>query len=126
MRWEYTNPVNRDVSLGDCVARSCSIAMKRDYWDTRAELDTLANIERTIGKQKRSDVDRSVNGRVIHAYLILNNWHYYRAKTWKQVPIKGTVIVSLRNHLVTVVNGVAKDTWDSTKRRRVLGYYKRG
>ena len=105
--WYNENPLNRNV--GDCTVRAISTALDQD-WDT------------------------TYIGLCLEGYLLKDMpssnevWgSYLRSRGWSRFPIKygmtvlefadaynkGTYILSLRSHVVAVINGEILDSWNS-------------
>ena len=84
----------------DCVVRAIAIALDLDYRDVYADLKKMT-VESTSG------LERGISGGVYpptyHEYLEGLNIYPVRVSS---------------GHLVTIVNGVAHDTFDSTKSKR--------
>ena len=113
---------------GDCVTRAITIATGGDYETVRRELmgataDFRATSRSRAAKGKKTNSVR--NGtlkKVYRPYLERTGWtrvslqkfgdskrHYM---TTDDLPM-GTVIVEMRKHLVTIIDHVVQDTWDS-------------
>ena len=114
---------------GDCVPRAIAIATGEHYRDIRRRLDTLTN-EMTGGLHRTTN-----NGTyppVYHRYLTDKGFNLVitKGKYLKDLPTKGVYIAVLPRHVVTVIDGVANDSYDSTKSKRtkcgsprLRGYY---
>jgi len=101
----------------DCVVRAIAIALDLDYRDVYADLKKMT-VESTSG------LERGISGGVYpptyHEYLEGLNIYPVRVSSGylKDIPKTGTYIAVTSGHLVTIVNGVAHDTFDSTKSKR--------
>ena len=113
-------------SAGDCVVRSVAIAEGADY------KEVYDDAKRFTGKTPRD----GVNAKKARAWLLSRGW------AWKPVMgigtgctmrlrpedlPKGTIIARCSKHYVAVVDGVIRDTHDSSRdgTRCVYGYYHR-
>lgn len=110
-------------NAGDCVVRALAIALNLDYKELYKKL-AKANGKLGRAKSARNGVAKEIYEKVLRQYG-------YR---WCQAPKfdgrkarttdmrAGVVICRQANHLVTVIDGVAHDIFDSTQ-RMVYGYY---
>ena len=113
----------------DCVPRAIAIATGEHYRDVRRRLDALT-IEMPGGLERTTN-----NGTyppVYHKYLTDKGFNLVITKGayLKDMPTKGAYIAVLPRHVVTVIDGVANDSYDSTKSKRtkcgsprLQGYY---
>jgi hypothetical protein len=127
---------------GGCVPRAIAIATGKPYREVHDALTaaTLHYVKRrrnrVAGWIKRSRGGRSfdpANGsyrEIYRPYLESIGWQFTSTKDRKvhlradELP-SGRVIVEIHQHLVAVIDGVIRDTFDSGRagRRPVTGYY---
>ena len=114
--YRYNNPHPEGKSVTDCVVRSITIAVEGDYLEVRKHLNRVKKELKETSYKNRKFVDK---------YTKLNGWNKISFPAIKGVPRlrgkdfvkqypKGTYILNLAKHVVTVVDGVYLDTWDST------------
>lgn len=120
--FEYTNPHPTKKATSDCVVRAFTIALNKDYLEVRRDLNKL---KREMGYQNYKD-NKFLN-------KLLSKYDSYtfqavagqpRIKGFdfvKHFPI-GNFILSMGRHLVACVDGVIKDTWDSSRRTVYKAY----
>lgn len=114
--YEYNNPHPEKKSVTDCVVRAVALAVDGEYLEVRKHLNRI-----------KKDLKESSykNGKFMHKYAKLNGWNKISFPAIKGVPRlrgedfvkrypKGTYILNLAGHIVTVIDGVYLDTWDST------------
>lgn len=103
----------KELKTTDCVVRSMSKAFDKDYLETRRELN---RVKRELGFKSYKE------RKFIYKYL--NNYERIILKAVKGQPrvrgydfaekySKGTYILSMAGHLVTLVDGNIYDSWDS-------------
>ena len=118
-------------NAADCVPRAISIATGKNYRDIRSDLDALTT-KMTGGLQ--TTTNNGTPNPVSYRYLDLTGWELVLTKGQylKDIPRNGIYIACIPRHMVTVINGIAHDTWDSTKSRRTKcgspkleGYYRK-
>ncbi len=113
---------------GDCVTRAIAIATGESYADVRDDLMSSTSDFRSTSrsraakKAKSNSVRNGTLNKVYRAYLESIDWkrvalqkfgdskRYYM--TADDLPM-GIVIVEMRKHLVTVIDHVVQDSWDS-------------
>lgn len=121
-------------SNGDCVARAIAIATGMPYEMTYRMVDLAAREENRDFKD-RSDSQTGVYSETQSRLLTALGWVWVpktgrgRRKmylTTGALPT-GTLIVSLNEHLVAVIDGILHDTYDSSHggTERVLGYWRK-
>lgn len=140
----------RDFELttnpGDCMARAFSIAMHRPYDDVYRELamvNLLSNPKKAHGKHRACFGRRTVDYGVFTDTPGFSRWlaacGWERVSTWSvssgpkmylanwSVPRRGSFVLSLRRHVVAVVNGTLHDTYDfrGTTAEPVFGYWRK-
>lgn len=126
-RFVYYQPNKMDLKdkYGDCVIRSLTKAMNKEWIEIFHELLPIAE---SFQCMPNSDV-------CYKTYLKQNNFTYHGisnkkgsirptvesfAKDHKQ----GTYVLSIAHHLVTCVDGQYFDTWDSGQ-KSLYGYYEK-
>lgn len=128
-------------NAGDCVVRAIAIATGKDYKEI---YDKIANMNKAYANSKRNRVAKNLrkgasprNG--VHKVIYRS---YLESIGWKFVPTmkigsgckvhlrsdelpKGTLIVSVSNHITCVKDGVLHDTYDCTRKEKrcVYGYF---
>jgi hypothetical protein len=105
-------------NAGDCVTRAIAISTKQGYRKTYEDLFSLYK-EMTFGLSgsPRSGVPTPVYCK----YLADKGWRVQITKGGylKDIPSDGIYIADLsERHLVTVIDGVVFDSWDSRKSNR--------
>lgn len=127
-RFIYYQPNKKDKEdyYGDCVMRALCKATKRSWLKVFDELVTYARELQCMPHCQD----------VYEKYLIKRGFKWVEikkvknikrptVKTFYKIIPKGTCILTVRNHLVTVVDGYYYDTWDSGD-KSVFGYYIKG
>ena len=116
--FEYKNPHPEGKSVTDCVVRAITIVVEGDYLEVRRELNrSKKELKETSYK----------NRKFMHKYTKKNGWKKIsfpaikgqprmRGTAFVKLYHKGTYILNLAKHFVTVVDGVYLDTWDSTEK----------
>lgn len=114
--YKYYQPNVKDLKdkYGDCVIRSLTKAVNKPWIDVFEELLVYAR-----------ELQCMPNGKACYeTYLKANNFTYTgisNKKGSKRPTVKGfakehkdgTYVVSVANHMVTIVDGRYYDTWDS-------------
>lgn len=124
-RFKYYQPNDKDVEnhIGDCVIRSICKALNKEWLEV---FDELVEIAREIQAMPNSE-------HTYHKYLENHGFSWIglkiekgkkrpKVKTFYKVAPKGTYLVKVAGHIVTVVDGYYYDTWDSGE-RSVYGYW---
>ena len=125
---------------GDCVVRSIAIATGKDYKEVYNDINELAKSERK-GKKKRgiSNSRTGVYRTTYEKYLKSLGWkfkalvtigsgckvHLCQEDIQEAGLDKGVYILSLSQHLTTIIDGVINDLYnpDRNGNRCVYGYY---
>lgn len=122
MSYEYYNPNPRQRSVGDCAVRAISKALNQTWEETYVGL-ALEGFMR--GDLPNSD---DVWGRYLKANGFSRYWmpdecpDCYTVGQFAEDHPQGVFILSMPGkHVVTVVDGVICDSWDSS--REVPSYY---
>lgn len=116
--YRYSNPHPEKKNVTDCVVRAITIAVDGDYLEVRRHLNRV---------KKELKESSYKNKKFIDKYAKLNGWNKISFPAIKGVPRlrgkdfvkqypKGTYILKLAGYIVTVVDGVYLDTWDSTEK----------
>ena len=116
--YRYSNPHPEGKHVTDCVVRAVTFAVEGDYLEVRRYLNRI---------KKELKETSYKNGKFMHKYAKLNGWKKISFPAIKGVPRlrgedfvkqypKGTYILNLAGHVVTVVDGVYLDIWDSTEK----------
>lgn len=126
-RYQYYQPNNKDKddSFGDCAVRAICKATGKKWLKVFDELIIYA----------RKEQDMPDNSNVYSKYIknLGFEWVGIKVEKGKKRPTvkvlcktlpKGTYIVRVNRHLVTIVDGCYYDTWDSGD-KCVYGYYAR-
>ena len=117
---------------GDCVTRSIAIATGIPYKRGRKDLTDLTK-EMTGGLE--TSAANGVLAPVYHRYLTDLGWEVVITKGQylnSDLGESGPVIARLPRHMVAIVDGSVRDSWDSRKSRRtksgfpkLTGYYRK-
>lgn len=114
MTYKFYNPHPEGKKVGDCVKRALTLATNKDYKTVSLELNRLKKV---TGAKKFNDN---------------NNWkEYVKLQGWEKLSFpaiagqprmnghrfvenypKGTYLLRMSKHLVTVKDGIIYDTWD--------------
>ena len=110
-------------TAGDCGARAMAIALGLDYKAAYKEL-AQANSDNGRAKSARNGINKETYSEVLERH----GWEWVKAPVFQgrrarcsDMP-KGMVIARQAHHFVAVLDGVAIDSWDCTK-RMVYGYW---
>jgi hypothetical protein len=111
-RYFQPNP-NKNDKIGDCVVRSMCKAVDRD-WDTVYKV--LCNIGyRLKDMPNGNDTWREflkINGFTEHKITVKKGSKRGTVAEFAEKNKKGTYVLQVANHNVTVVDGFYYDTWD--------------
>jgi len=110
--------------VGDCVVRAIAIATGKDYSEVYEELHARAGVTPRNG----------VKDKIWKQYLIDLGWKWTptmfigsgcRVHLKAEELPSGTVVCKCSKHVVTVVDGIIQDSYDSTRggSRCVYGYF---
>lgn len=126
-RFKYYQPNKKDIEneYGDCVIRALTKATGKDWLTVFEELipyarecQAMLNSKVVYGKYLEDNGFKWVGIKVKKGYKKPTPQTFYR-----ECP-KGTYILRLSHHVVTVVDGYFYDTWDSGN-KSVYGYWTR-
>jgi len=126
---------------GDCVVRAIAIATGKPYQEVREALTDLTRKHERHGRGSKgkglSNVSNGVYRQTYERYLKSLGWKFTPTMAIgsgckvhmreDELP-KGTIIVFVSQHLVTVIDGVVHDLSDPCRdgTRCVYGYYSKG
>lgn len=125
-------------SARDCVTRSISIASGMEYRQVYDDLNKLAKTEDLVADwQRRSSSRLGVFQRTWYRYLRNLGWRWVQTGPPSRLPVvyltssdlpTGTLIVSLKNHMTVMRDGVIYDTFDCRESgaKCVHGFWKTG
>lgn len=105
MKWVYDNPtyIDRD----DCSIRAFAKLLDKPYVDIKKDLIRLKLLNR---------IKRYYYWDNVKKYIKMNNLQetkrFNRLKV-KEIPDKGKYLIYVDGHLLTVIDGVLYDSWDS-------------
>ena len=139
MKYEYKNTAPFDHWGRNCVARAISLATEISYEKVHATLIILGQLEGTDGKVRekgycvrgrgnRSHPNRGISLEISKEYLMSLGWGYIvlpAGMLLDLLPHKDTIIIHFQGHMATAINGTLYDTWDSTRKRKIIGIYKK-
>jgi len=120
---------------GDCVTRAIAIATGEPYQKIYDDMNRIGKQERrSKNRSSKSTARGGVYKPTYHRYLLSLGWKWTptmfigqgcKVHLRKDELPKGTLIVSLSQHLATVVDGILQDTerCDRKGMRCVYGYY---
>ena len=121
MRWEYYNPNPQYRRVGDCTVRAISKVLNQEWEDTYIWLCVYGFYNN----------DMPSSNHVWGSYLrdmgfvrYANQCDCVSVKCFCEENPTGTYVLSLNGHVVTVIDGVLYDTWDSSE-ETVLFYWKK-
>jgi len=124
MRFIYTNPNPKGAHVGDCAVRAIALATGRS-WDEAYRLLTdygfrmknLPNADSVWSKVLKDQgfIRRAIPDTCPSCYTI---------RDFAEDHPKGAYIVSSGSHVVAVINGNIRDTWDSSDEVPIM-YWRR-
>lgn len=127
MLYSYNN-CNRTRITDDCVTRALALATGMHYKKmhqllTKLNRQYVRNYNNKYSREITCVGTNPTNGifKPIYHTLLINlgwRWHPYS----KPLPARGTIIVSMRLHIATIIDGVFYDTEDR-RTQRIYGYY---
>ena len=115
MAYEYYNPNPFQRHIDDCTQRALSKALGVD-WDTaHVILDSIA-IDKGYTSDDKAVFWEALRKNGFEREAIPNTCpECYTAEDFANEHFKGTYVLAFGNHVVTVIDGVIYDTWDSRK-----------
>lgn len=122
---KYFNPHPNKKEIGDCVIRALCKATDKD-WDTMYkelfelgyEIKDLPNGDGTWKEYLKR------NGFIKHSIKVTKGSKRPTVDSFSRSNRKGTYVLNVANHLVTVVDGYYYDTWDCGY-KSLYGYYEK-
>jgi hypothetical protein len=107
---------------GDCPARAMAIALGLDYKEVYKKL-AQANADHCQKKSVRNGINIALFSDILKQY----GWVWHKAPTFsgrkaRCSDLTGTVIARQSKHVVTVIDGVPNDIWNSSN-KMVYGYW---
>ena len=121
-RWQYYNPNPKELVTGDCTIRALCKALDKDWDDVYIMTSAIGQIMKEMPSANR------VWG------AVLKDNGFARRDALDVLPPKFTVkdfcdafpdgvyVLGLDGHVVTVIDGIYYDTWDSGN-MRILYYW---
>ncbi len=113
--YKYYNPHPNGKRVGDCVKRAFTLATGWDYRDVSI---TLNRIKRELNQTKYNDnkvwrefVKRQKWGKI--SFPAIKGQRRMDGFQFTNQFKEGTYVLRMAKHLVTVVDGVLYDSWDS-------------
>src|SRR5690554_691246 len=108
MSYQYTNPHPKGKRVGDCVKRAFTLATGQDYMEVQRELNAL---------KKKTNSPKFNSNKNWREFIKLRGWEKMtfpavkgqpRMNGWSFIEKfpKGTYVLRMARHLVTVKNGV--------------------
>lgn len=122
-RWQYYNPNPKELVTGDCTIRALCKALDKDWDDVYIMTSAIGQIMKEMPSANR------VWG------AVLKDNGFARRDALDALPPKFTVkdfcdafpdgvyVLGLDGHVVTVIDGIYYDTWDSGN-MRILYYWR--
>ena len=110
---------------GDCATRAMAIALDLDYKDAYNQLSE-ANKRRGGKKSARNGISKEDFNNVLeaHGWVWVAAPKFQGRKAYVGDMPSGRVIARMAKHLVAVIDGVAYDTFNST-RKMIYGYWEK-
>ncbi len=114
--YEYYNPNPFQLDTDDCTLRALTKALGVD-WDTAHVLmDNMAMQMGLVGGGKKEVFFALLRQYGFDRNIIPNTCpDCYTAEDFANEHFKGTYILGFGDHVVSVVDGIIYDTWDSRK-----------
>lgn len=123
--YKYYQPNKKDLKdqYGDCVIRSLTKALNKEWIEVFDELVPIARENQCMP-----------NSKVCYEQFLIENGFTYHGISNKKGTTRptvdrfakdhktGTYVLRVANHLVTVVDGIYYDTWDSGH-KSLYGYW---
>lgn len=111
--WKYYNPNPKKKIVGDCVIRAVSLALGESWQDVYSDITVKGFI---LADMPSSDAvwGSYIRGKGFKTRVLPDTCPAcYTLREFCEDHPKGTYIVKLDNHVVTVIDGDYYDTWDS-------------
>lgn len=106
----FNNPHPKGCLVGDCVKRAITIATGIDYREVSLELNRY---KKETGSKRFNDQNnwkKFVNKKL--KLTKVTGWTWTKLGEFCKQNPKGKFIISIRKHLVAVVDGKINDTWN--------------
>jgi hypothetical protein len=124
-RNKYYNPNPSKKEVGDCVVRAFCKALGKNWDEVYLEL-CLLGLE--LKAMPNCDVTWKAfaerNGFIKHSIKVPKGSRRPTVYSFSEQHKKGTYILNVANHIVTVVDGYYYDTWDSGD-KSLYGFYEK-
>jgi len=116
--WNYNNPHPKGLATGDCVVRAITIARDTDYLEQRLELQRFNRKIKGKGYKYTEVLKKYFKelGYEWTPFQSVAGQPRMRGTDFVKLYPEGTYILKVARHIVTVVDGVYQDIWDSTDR----------
>lgn len=125
MSWIRYNPNPAGRNVGDCAVRALTIALDTDWEDA---YETIARFGYNMADMPSSD---SVWGAVLRSYGYVRETvpntcpECYTLADFALDHPEGVYVVGTGGHVVTIVDGVLYDSWDSSREIPIYYWYKK-
>lgn len=113
MNYVKYNPHPKGLKVGDCVKRAFTKALNKDYMEVQRLLNQVKNElgadtynDNTVWRHLVKDF-KKISFPAVKGQDRMNGHRFTEQYT------KGTYILRMAGHLVTCVDGIIYDTWDS-------------
>ena len=127
MSYKYYQPNSKDLKdkYGDCVIRALTKALSMEWLQVFDEIQPISR-ELQVPFNCRPCYEKYIENKGFKYYGVSNKKGTKRptVEIFAKEHKVGTYILRVAHHLVTVVDGVYYDTWDSGK-RCLYGYWKK-
>lgn len=115
MSYRFYNPHPQQKLVADCVKRSLTLATGKDYKQVSLELNRL---KKEIGAKEFNSTENWKEfvkrlGWKKLSFPAIKDQPRMNGYTFTEKYPKGTYLLRMAGHLVTVKDGVLYDTWDS-------------
>lgn len=123
-------------NTGDCGVRAIAIATGQPYLTVYNLVNELCKNEvLPKGAKRGSNARTGLHKGIMHQYMESLGWHWIPTMKFGQgckvhvrsgeLPTKGSLVLNLSRHFAAVVDGVLRDTYDSSRggTRCVYGYW---
>lgn len=120
-RWQKhnENPAGRNV--GDCSVRAVALALRVD-WETAYEMICRAGLAMADMPSSNAVWGAVLRQNGFYRYAVSNTCpDCYTVRDFADDHPVGTYVVGTGNHVVTIINGIVYDSWDS--RNEIPQYY---
>ena len=111
-------PINQG-DLDDCTVRALTIALNYDYYVVVMALQQQAKFLKIKDFKDWENVKAFMKA---EGFVKMEPKKIYKVKDFVKQHPKGIYILSLKEHVTTLVNGTIYDTWDTTNERYYTAY----